>query len=79
MLRDNNAEQIVGDAGLEQVCPEYFKNIFTTSNPCSIESVVNSVEHVVSQDMNEALLLPITKEEALFQMNPSKAPSPYCI
>uniref|UniRef100_A0A2N9G3M1 Reverse transcriptase domain-containing protein n=1 Tax=Fagus sylvatica TaxID=28930 RepID=A0A2N9G3M1_FAGSY len=37
------------------------------------------LEQVVSQDMNDSLLFPITEEEvkiALFQMNPSKAPGP---
>jgi hypothetical protein len=61
------------------VCNEYFRNIFTTSNPGNIDVVVNAMDQVVSQDMNDSLLFPITEEEvktALFQMNPSKAPGP---
>jgi hypothetical protein len=79
MLRDNHGAQITGEAGLEQVCNEYFRNIFTTSNPGNIDVVVNAMDQVVSQDMNDSLLFPITEEEvkiALFQMNPSKAPGP---
>uniref|UniRef100_A0A2N9I4W7 Reverse transcriptase domain-containing protein n=1 Tax=Fagus sylvatica TaxID=28930 RepID=A0A2N9I4W7_FAGSY len=79
MLRDNHGAQITGEAGLEHVCNEYFRNIFTTSNPGNIDVVVNAMDQVVSQDMNDSLLFPITEEEvkiALFQMNPSKAPGP---
>uniref|UniRef100_A0A2N9I4S0 Reverse transcriptase zinc-binding domain-containing protein n=1 Tax=Fagus sylvatica TaxID=28930 RepID=A0A2N9I4S0_FAGSY len=63
MLRDEQGEQITGDEGIEQVSTGYFRNLFTTSNPSSIDSVVNSVNQVVSPDMNEILLCPYTEEE----------------
>ena len=55
----------------------YFQNIFTTSGPTRIEETLVAVDRVVSEEINQQLLLPFTPEEvrvALFQMHPSKAP-----
>jgi hypothetical protein len=72
-LKNDLGVSISGDEGLEQVSTEYFNKLFTTSNPCSIGSVVNAVDKVVTPGMNEMLLCPYTEEEvkiALFQMPP---------
>lgn len=56
---------------------QYFHNLFTSSNPDSIDEVVGHVDGVVTPAMNEVLLCPFSCEEiqyALFQMSPSKAP-----
>ncbi|KAL0000365.1 hypothetical protein SO802_014146 [Lithocarpus litseifolius] len=52
-------------------------NLFTTSNKTNLESVMDSVDKVVTLDMNHTLLQPYTPEEvrkALFSMHPSKSP-----
>jgi hypothetical protein len=57
----------------------YFTQLFSTSSPATVDEVVSLVEQKVSPDMNDAMLAPFKVEEvkaALFQMNPSKAPSP---
>ena len=62
---------------VEDIAMKYFQNIFTTSSPTRIEETVAAVNHVVSDEINQQLLLPYTSEEvrvALFQMHPSKAP-----
>lgn len=47
-LKNDLGVSISGDEGLEQVSTEYFSKLFTTSNACSIGSVVNAVDKVVT-------------------------------
>ena len=54
----------------------YFQNLFSSANPSNMESVLETVDRVVTPDMN-TLLQPYTLVEvkqALFQMHPSKLP-----
>jgi hypothetical protein len=79
MLWDSHGVLITGESGLEQVITNYFGNMLTSSNPSSIDLVVNSVDQVVTPEMNDILLQPVTEDEvkiALFQIPPSKAPGP---
>ena len=58
---------------------DYFQELFTTSNPTTIEPVVENVDRVVTPLMNQQLLQPYTAKEvkqALFQMRPSMSPRP---
>ena len=44
-----------------------------------MERVIESVDHVVTEEMAQSLVRPYTEEEvrtALFQMHPSKSPGP---
>ena len=53
----------------------YFLDLFTTTNPSNMDTVLNLVDKVVTADMNHMLLQSYTFEEvrcALFQMHPSK-------
>ena len=55
----------------------YFQNLFTSSNPTNLEGVLDSVDKVVTPDMNHMLLQPCTLDKvkrALFSMHPSKSP-----
>ena len=57
---------------------EYYKQLFTSSNPQDFE-VVQFTKRVVSEDMNSSLIRNFSKEEveiALKQMAPLKAPGP---
>ena len=58
---------------------EYYKQLFTTSNPHDIEEVVQFTKQVVSDDMNNCLIRDFSKvevENALKQMAPLKASGP---
>lgn len=78
-IRDSNNIWYNDEVGIERVVDNYFQGINTSSNPTTIDTVTQEVEHVVSPGMNEDLMKPFTREEvrrALFQMSPSKAPGP---
>ena len=58
---------------------EYFRGLFSTSNPQAINQVLHNVTPTVTQNMNKVLLQKFTGKEvhdALFQMHPTKAPGP---
>lgn len=68
-----------GDENIEEVARNYFQNLFPTSHHTSIEEALQGVEPKVSEEINQFLTLPNTEldvKEALFQMAPTKAPSP---
>ena len=55
----------------------YFESLFTTSNPCRISEVTDTIATRVTDEMNQGLIAAFTKEEvvtALKQMHPTKAP-----
>ena len=59
------------------IAEEYYRELFTSSNPIHMDGVLNSIDRVVTEGMNATLAQPYTKEEVrttLFQMHPSKAP-----
>ena len=54
-------------------------SLFTTEEPSNFEEVVDTIPHVVTNEMNEKLEADFTLEEveaALKQMAPLKAPGP---
>ena len=56
----------------------YFEALFTTSNPCLIMEVTNTIPTKVTDEMNQGLIAAFTREEvvtALKQMHPIKASS----
>ena len=58
---------------------EYYKQLFTSSNPHDIEEVVQFTKRVVTEDMNSSLIINFSKEEGeidLKQMAPLKVPGP---
>lgn len=67
------------DSNIEEAFISYFKDIFTSSNPSCMDTVLEAVTPVVSQVMNDRLTRGFTVEEVncvLAQMHPNKAPSP---
>ena len=65
--------------GVEKVFGDYFKAIFTTSNPAYIDHILQSINSKVIANMNHVLDKEVTKEEikmALDQMSPHKTPGP---
>ena len=64
---------------MANIAEGYYKNLFTSSNRLEMERVIESVDHVVMEEMTQSLVRPHTKEEirtTLFRMHPSKTPGP---
>ena len=45
------------------VAEQYFQDLFTTANAVNMETILDSVERVVTRTMNNSLLEPYTPEE----------------
>lgn len=78
-VEDQNGEWCTCKRHIAIVAEQYFQCLFTTANPVNMETVLDSVERVVTRTMNNSLLEPYTPEEvrrALFQMHPSKSLGP---
>ena len=76
---DENGRWCTSDNEIARVAESYFQNLFSSANTSNMESVLETVDRVVTPDMNDTLLQPYTLVEvkqALFQMQPSKAPGP---
>jgi hypothetical protein len=77
LVNEDNIE-VTGQADLCAVALNYFDYLFK-SNSTVHEPVLSLIGPKISQEDNEKLLAPISKEElktALFQMHPDKAPGP---
>ena len=58
---------------------EFYANLFTSSNPCNLERILEGIQLVVIEDMRIALAKPFVVEEmecAFKDMAPLKAPRP---
>lgn len=67
------------EEGIEEVATSYFHQLFTSSNPSTIEDLIRHIAVSASEDMNQRLLrIPQDEEirEATFAINPEKAPGP---
>ena len=56
---------------------EYYKDLFTTSQPGNFDEILSGVNRVITTDMNQQLDAEFTAaevEHALNQMSPLKAP-----
>ena len=56
---------------------EFYANLFTSSNPCHLERILEGVQPMVTEDMRTGLAKPFTVEEvecAFKDMAPLKAP-----
>ncbi|XP_071916268.1 uncharacterized protein [Coffea arabica] len=57
----------------------YFQDLFTSSNPQQIESILYDVPLVITDQMNEMLVRPVSEmkiRKAVFSLQPNKAPGP---
>ena len=67
------------EEGIARAAKSYFHELFKLANPSDMNNVLNSVERVVTLEMNQSLLQNYTAEKvhrALFQMHPSNSPCP---
>ena len=63
---------------IAKVVEQYFQELFTSANPTNMGSVLNSMDRLITLDMNNSLVWRYTSNEdrrALLQMHPSKSPS----
>ena len=56
-------ELCVGDDNVAALLVDYYTGLFTTANPCSIESVLQHVPRIVTEEMNSLLGHEFTREE----------------
>ena len=64
-------------ADVAREAENYFKELFTSGNLTNLNLVLNSVDRIITPNMNQTLLQPYTPDEvkrALFHMHPSKSP-----
>ncbi|XP_019167296.1 PREDICTED: uncharacterized protein LOC109163029 [Ipomoea nil] len=77
-IMDNHGDWVEGDS-MTGVVLDYFKHIFTSSNPMNGDLIFSNVTPQVSQAQNVLLVRPFEIGEvrdALFEMYPDKAPGP---
>lgn len=70
---------IMEDKEIVRVASNYFKELFSSSNPNSVDEVWRDIPSKITMRMNETLTAKATEEEvhmALFKMHPKKAPGP---
>ena len=78
-LKDSQGRLASSEEEVSRMIVDYYKKLFTTSNPHNIEEVVQFTNQVVSDEMNNCLTRDFSKvevENALKQMAPLKAPGP---
>ena len=76
---DNHGLWSTSEEATARVAENYFKDLFTSSNPRNMGPVLDVVDRVVIPEMNSTLLQPYTEKEvrqALFHMHPSKSLGP---
>ena len=65
------------ESWVEDITVEYYKNLFTSSNPTNFSKIVQAVQQKVTPDMNQNLTKVFNENEvklALKQMYPLKGP-----
>ncbi|XP_075674928.1 uncharacterized protein LOC142644136 [Castanea sativa] len=62
-LHDRDGVWQIGVDRVANIAKEYYKNLFTSSNRLDMERVIESVDHVVMEEMGQSLVRPYTKEE----------------
>ena len=64
---------------MNEIIVNFYKDLFTTASPDGMEEVLETIPHVVTDDMNDMLLSDFNIEEvekAVQQMAPLKSPGP---
>lgn len=67
----------IGDENVAALLVEYHMGLFTSANPCEIDTVLQLVPRIVTDEMNTLLSHEFTRGEvdiALSEMAPLKAP-----
>lgn len=78
-LEDASERWCGGEQAVMGIALDYFQDIFTTEEVSNIDSMLNCVDHRVSERMNRFVTRPISYNEvkvAVFQMPADRAPGP---
>ncbi|KAF7124017.1 hypothetical protein RHSIM_Rhsim12G0092000 [Rhododendron simsii] len=78
-LEDASERWCGGEQAVKGIALDYFQDIFTTEEVSNIDSMLNCVDHRVSERMNRFVTRPISYNEvkvAVFQMPADRAPGP---
>ena len=78
-LRDNEGRWQAEEAIYTKILVDFYADLFTTSNPHNLDSIMEGVQEVVTEEMNAKLTAMYTVEEvelAIKEMAPLKAPGP---
>ena len=78
-LEDDNGVWVEDEIEIGGVVEGYFKNIFSTSNPSGIDSILNGILHPVDVDLDSSVggdFQAYEVKQALNQMAPNTTPGP---
>ncbi|KAK4258618.1 hypothetical protein QN277_005049 [Acacia crassicarpa] len=78
-IKDDEGNWLMEKEAISHNIANYFQNLFTTSVSGSMDAVLNYIDPKISGDMNQNLMLPVSKEEireAAFALGSTKAPGP---
>ena len=78
-LYDNDGQWCTNPSRVEEIVLEFYQALFTTQNPDNFDEILAQIPQVVTDEMNNDLMVEFQKEEieiALKQMAPLKSPGP---
>ena len=78
-LHDSDETWHIDSDRIAKIAKDYYRQLFTSSNPTNMEGVLDVVDRVVTDEMAHSLIQPYIEDEvrvALFQMHPSKSLGP---
>ena len=79
-LEDENGEMCSNEEGVAGILTSYYEQLFSSSNPISIEDAVTDIPNSMDAEMNQYLTTKYTRakvERVVNQMKPFKAQGPY--
>ncbi|XP_042950057.1 uncharacterized protein LOC122282168 [Carya illinoinensis] len=78
-ISDERGNMVSSKEGINSLFQEYFKDIFSTSNPSCIAEAIDNLQPIITEEMNGTLRKAFTVKEikdAVFDINPLSAPGP---
>ena len=78
-LYDNDGQWCTNPSQVMEIVLEFYQALFTTQNPDNFDEILAQIPQVVTDEMNNDLMVEFQKEEieiALKQMAPLKSPRP---